>query len=116
MLERLLKEKPRASFVHVWAPPPARVDAMAKAVAALRGRRVTLRWSLPPFDSGVGAERERRSPVADVVDEAVRARAIATRTRGERLLQKMGVRVVARDRVTPAPREPSAPPVAEKSS
>ncbi len=116
VLERLLKEKPRASLVHVWAPPPAKVDAMAKAIAALRGRRIALRWTLPPFDAGVGSERDRRSPVADVVDEAVSARALATRTRGERWLQKMGVRVDARDLASPAPSKPSTTAVVEKSS
>jgi uncharacterized protein (DUF58 family) len=116
VLERLLKERPRASTVHVWAPPPAKVDVMSKAVAALRARRITLRWSLPPFDAGVGADRERRSPVADVVDEAVRARAFATRTRGERVLRRMGVHVVARDRPSAAPPDVAPPRAAERPS
>jgi uncharacterized protein (DUF58 family) len=96
VLERLGIEKPRPSAVHVWAPPPSKPDAMAAAIARLRTRRVALRWNLPPFEAGVGADRERRSAVADVVDEAVCARARATRARGERLLRKLGVHVVGR--------------------
>ena len=83
---------------------------------SLRARRITLRWSLPPFDAGVGADRERRSPVADVVDEAVRARAFATRTRGERVLRRMGVHVVARDRPSAAPPDVAPPRAAERPS
>ncbi len=116
VLDRLRTEKPRASVVHVWAPPPARTDAMSRAIAALRGHRVTVRWTLPPLDAGVGAERDRRSPVADVVDEAVRVRAHATRTRGERLLRRLGVHVVARAGTSPAPRETGVLEAVEKSS
>lgn len=98
VLETLAGTKPRPSAIHVWAPPPAKADAVAaglgKPIAALRARRVTVRWSLPPFEAGVGADRERRSPVADVVDDAVRARARATRARAERLLRKLGVHVL----------------------
>jgi uncharacterized protein (DUF58 family) len=97
-LERLAAEKPRASVVHVWAPPPTRTEridgGLGKAIAALRARRVTLRWSLPPFEAGVGADRDRRSAVADLVDEAVVARARATRARGERILRKLGIHVM----------------------
>jgi uncharacterized protein (DUF58 family) len=99
VLERLLGEKPRPSAVHVWAPAPANTEAMAKAIATLRSRHVALRWSLPPFDAGVGDGSERRSAMADIVDEAVRARAQATRVRGERLLRRLGVHVVAHEAV-----------------
>ena len=96
VLERLSLEKPRPSAIVVWAPPPARPDAMAPAIARLRTRRVAVRWNLPPFEAGVGVDRERRSPVADVVDEAVLARARATGARGERLLRKLGIHVIGR--------------------
>jgi hypothetical protein len=114
VLERLAGEKPRASVVHVWAPPPTRAEGVAagigKAVATLRARHVELRWSLPPFEAGVGADRERRSPVADVVDDAVRGRARATHARAERLLRKLGVQVmVPLPERRPAAREPAAP-------
>jgi hypothetical protein len=97
VLEKLATEKPRASIVHVWAPAPAQAETTAKAIAALRRHRIDVRWSLPAFDAGVGADRERRSPVADAVDDAVRVRARATRTRGERMLRRLGVRVIVRN-------------------
>jgi len=96
VLDRLVTEKPRASVVHVWAPAPAREESSAKAIAALRRGRIEVRWSLPAYDAGLGAERERRSPVAEVVDEAVRLRAQTMRARGERMLRRLGVRVLAR--------------------
>lgn len=100
-LERLATEKPRASAVHVWAPAPSTSEAIAHAVGALRARRLAVRWSLPPFEAGVGADRSRRSPVAEVVDEAVRLRARATRARAEAFLHKLGVRVVSDEAAGP---------------
>ena len=96
VLDKLVTEKPHASVVHVWAPAPQKTEGLATVVAALRRRRIEVRWSLPPFDAGIGAEKERRSPVAGVVEEAVRVRARSTRTRGERLLRKLGVKVQSR--------------------
>ncbi len=98
VLERIAGEKPSASMVHVWAPPPAKAEGVAagigKAVGAMRARHIQLRWSLPPFEAGVGADRQRRSAVADVVDDAVRGRARATRARAERMLRKLGIQVM----------------------
>jgi uncharacterized protein (DUF58 family) len=105
VLEKIVGEKPRASIVHVWAPAPARAEGTAKAIAMIRRRRIELRWSLPAYDASIGSERERRSPVAEVVDEAVRVRARATRARGETILRRLGVRIVA----TAAARVPGAP-------
>jgi uncharacterized protein (DUF58 family) len=102
-LERLRAERPRPSIVHVWAPPPTNAVAMTKRVAALRQRGTELRWTLPPFEAGLGESPGRRHALADVADEAVRARASATRQRGERTLRKMGVRVVV-SLATPASR------------
>jgi uncharacterized protein (DUF58 family) len=96
VLQRLAAEKPRPSIVHVWAPAPAHGDPMAKAISVLRSRHLELRWTVPPLDAGVGAPSGRRSSVADVVDEAVRMRARATRVRAERWLRRMGVRVMVR--------------------
>src|SRR5262249_28947669 len=66
-LETLSPSKPRPSAVHIWAPPPTKagVEGIGKALEALRSRHVALRWSLPPLEAGVGADRSRRSPVAD---------------------------------------------------
>jgi uncharacterized protein (DUF58 family) len=96
VLQRLAADKPRPSIVHVWAPAPANGEPMARAIAALRSRHLELRWTVPPFDAGVGAPAGRRGGVADVVDEAVRIRARATRVRAERWLRRLGVRVMVR--------------------
>jgi uncharacterized protein (DUF58 family) len=122
VLETLSTSKPRPSAVHVWAPPPSKAagEGIGKALAALRVRRVALRWSLPPLEAGVGGDRSRRSPVAEVVDDAVRARARATRARAERLLRKLGVQVLpAVDAGVGAAESAPPPPLAsplEKSS
>ena len=104
VLERLVTEKPRASIVHVWAPAPTRAETAAHAIATLRRRRIEVRWTLPPYEAGVGSDDPRRNAVADVVEEAVRVRARATRARGERILRRLGVRVHVR-----ALRAPAAP-------
>ncbi len=96
VLERLATEKPRASVVHVWAPAPPRSDGFAAAIAALRRHKVEVRWSMPRFDEGVGSDRDRRSPVADFVEEAVKVRARSAQARGERILRRLGVRVQGR--------------------
>jgi uncharacterized protein (DUF58 family) len=96
VLDRFATEKPRASVVHVWAPAPVHMETSVRAIAALRRRRIEVRWTLPAYDAGLGSDPERRSPVADVVDDAIRLRAHATRTRGERILRRLGVRVVVR--------------------
>jgi uncharacterized protein (DUF58 family) len=104
VLDKIAGEKPRASVVHVWAPPPARPETAAAAIAALRRHRTELRWTMPAFDAGVGSDRVRRSAVADVVDDAVRVRAHASRVRGERMLRRLGVRIIVRGVVrTPSP-------------
>lgn len=103
VLDRLVREASRGSIVHVWAPAPSKAEGMAKVVRTLRVRRIELRWSLPPLDAGVGSGRERRSPVADVVDEAVRVRAHATHARSEKLLRRLGVRIVVRAAVRRSP-------------
>jgi uncharacterized protein (DUF58 family) len=111
VLERLVTEKPRASIVHVWAPPPLVPEAMAKCIGGLRRRRIEVRWSLPPIEAGIGSDRERRSGVADVVDEFVRVRAHATQLRAERALRRLGVRMVTRGAFArnPSPWAPAEP-------
>jgi uncharacterized protein (DUF58 family) len=95
-LARIAKEKPRPTTVQVWAPPPADDAALTKALGALRYRRVELRWSLPHFDAGIGAEAEGRGPLADVVDDAVRVRAHVTAARGVAQLRRLGIRMAQR--------------------
>jgi uncharacterized protein (DUF58 family) len=112
VLDKIAGEKPRASVVHVWAPPPARAETSARPIATLRRHRTELRWSLPVYDAGVGSDRERRSAVADVVDDAVRIRARASRARGERMLRRLGVRIVVRGAVRPTAHDPAPAEVA----
>jgi uncharacterized protein (DUF58 family) len=102
-LEQLAAEKPRASVIHVWAPAPARGETMGQALTRARTARIRVRWTLPAFESGVGADASRRSAVADAVDEAVRLRARAARWRAERLLRRLGVQVMAARRAATAP-------------
>jgi uncharacterized protein (DUF58 family) len=115
-LGRIAKEKPRPTIVHVWAPPPPEASRTLKALAALRHRRVDLRWTLPPFDAGIGSGDERRGRLSDVVDEAVRVRAGVTRVRAAAQLRRLGVKVVLRPVVRKAaveilPAQPAeAPP------
>jgi hypothetical protein len=103
VLERLGTETPRASVVHLWAAPPATPAATSNSILALRRRRIELRWSLPALESGIGGDRQRRSGVADVADELVRMRARATLVRAERMLRRLGVRVVLRGAHRKAP-------------
>jgi uncharacterized protein (DUF58 family) len=108
VFERIAAEKPRASVVHVWAPPPSKYETLAGPAGKLRQKRATVRWTLPPFDAGVGSDRTRRSPVADAVDDAVRMRARASRARAERLLRRLGVRLVTRTSRPNVASEPEA--------
>ena len=96
VLAKIATEKPRASVVCVWAVPPARPQATARAIALLRSRRIELRWTVPPLDAAVSARQEWRSPIANAVDDAVRVRARAMAVRGERALRRLGVRIVTR--------------------
>ncbi len=97
-LERLRIERKRPSLVHVWAPPPAHPETFAPRVGALRARGAEVRWTLPPFEAGLGgagdAARRPQSTEAAIAEDAVRMRARVTRERGERLLRRLGARVV----------------------
>jgi uncharacterized protein (DUF58 family) len=92
-LERLKIERPRPSIVHVWAPPPAHPEAMGRRVAALRSRGAEVRWTLPPFDCGIPSDSPAGSAAA-IAEQAVRWRARVTGERGERILRRMGIRIV----------------------
>jgi uncharacterized protein (DUF58 family) len=100
LLEKIATVKPRASVVHVWAPPPGRASPMVQAIRKVRARRVQIRWSAPTFDLSVGRAGEAHhagappKTVEQAVDEAVRIRARASRSRGEKLLRGLGVRCV----------------------
>ncbi len=98
-LGRLSALRPRPDFVQVWAPPPSRPDLLASQVGALRAHGIEVCWSLPPFEAGlrlphVDRVRPGAVEISAVVNEAVRVRAHAARERGERVLRRLGVRIV----------------------
>jgi uncharacterized protein (DUF58 family) len=110
VLDRLFTEKPRASIVHVWAPPPSGGPPTARALAQLARKRVEVRWTVPALAAGVGTSLEARGPLADAVDDAMRARAHAVEARGERILRRLRVRIVRRATLPEAkPRESPEP-------
>ncbi|MGD0674173.1 MAG: DUF58 domain-containing protein [Polyangiaceae bacterium] len=94
-LDRLHDERPRPTIVHVWAPPPSVPRPMGEPIAALRASGAEVRWSLPVFGPGLGLDVRGNNPLAEIAHDAVRARAQATRDRGERLLRRLGVRVLS---------------------
>jgi uncharacterized protein (DUF58 family) len=120
VFERLASEKPRPSVVHVWAPPPSRGTPILKSLRKLTGRRIDVRWTMPPFEPSIGPSSDASiiqlkkdmpldktivdgsmmlegapaGNVRDAVDDAVRMRARASRLRGEKLLRQLGVRHV----------------------
>jgi uncharacterized protein (DUF58 family) len=106
VLSKLAGEKQRPSIVHVWAPAPTRKEVTARAVRRLRARHAVVRWTIPSFDRSVGqptiaeedaSQRENAATaepqdVARAVDEAVRVRSRAARTRALGALRRAGVR------------------------
>jgi hypothetical protein len=109
-LTQIAKDKPRATVVHVWAPPPPEDARTARALVELRHRRIDLRWTLPPFDAGVGTGTDRRGRLADLVDEAVAVRARTKLARAAMQLRRLGIRLVARPVVRRASVQTSAEP------
>jgi uncharacterized protein (DUF58 family) len=90
-LERIAKEKTRASVIYVWSPAPRSGSMLAGALRKLRAQRIDLRWLLPPAPKTDEPAEVR--DVIDAVEDAARARAAVARARGERLLRKLGVKV-----------------------
>jgi len=114
-LEKLATDKSRPSLVCVWAPVPSKGTPIGRAVHRLKTRHAEVRWTLPPFEEsirGAGASPEGATPhtVADVVAEAVRARAVIARQRGEKALRKLGIHP------QPLRRRPFAPASAPSTS
>ncbi|MGH7438349.1 MAG: DUF58 domain-containing protein, partial [Polyangiaceae bacterium] len=106
-LVQIAKEKPRATAIHVWAPPPPEDMRTHRALVELRHRRIDLRWTLPPFDAGVGAGPDRRGRLADIVDEAVVVRARTKLAQAAAQLRRLGIRVVTRPVLRRAPLQTS---------
>jgi uncharacterized protein (DUF58 family) len=94
-LEQLAVQRPRPTVVYVWAPAPLNPAGLAKALSALRRRRIDLRWSLPSHDLANPRGQGSSKFVAVVTAEVARMRAIASRMKGERALRRLGVRMGA---------------------
>jgi uncharacterized protein (DUF58 family) len=127
LVEALLhaaKAKPRASLVHVVAPPPEEAAAPIVGDAIRRVLRggATVSWSAPPVDPALAPpwdDPTRRPPddeepllprpatspfaeVAPIVADAVRIRAHASQARREATLRRLGVKIVRQRHVAPA--------------
>jgi uncharacterized protein (DUF58 family) len=91
-LQRIGRERPRASVIYVWSPslePHARPE-IERALAALPRRRIELRWVMMRHVPGIA---RGGPPVATAVADAVAVRALVAEERGERALRRLGVRV-----------------------
>jgi uncharacterized protein (DUF58 family) len=93
-LEKISKEKLRPSVVHIFSVPPVADGDVVRSVRRLRTKRVSVEWSVPAFERALGEATApaAASTVAEVVNEAVRIRAEASRARGDRVLRRLGVR------------------------
>jgi uncharacterized protein (DUF58 family) len=122
-LAHIAKIKPRASLVHVVAPPPdeAALPALRAALQqVMRSAMVT--WSSPSVDLALSppwddptrpapdedapllprAERATFAAVAPIAAEAVRVRAHAQQARREAGLRRLGIKVVRVRHAAPA--------------
>jgi hypothetical protein len=116
-LTSIAKTKPRPSLIHVIAASPeeALLDRLGDAVRRLLRRGAVISWSLPqvdpgllpPWDDPLKKPYEEQDPplftsgpspweqMAPLVSEAVRVRASVAQERREKVLRKLGVRVLA---------------------
>jgi len=102
-LERVARDKPRASIVYVWslAPDLAARPELARALTHFPRRSADLRWislRLAPSIPKTGSD------LMPAVGEAVAIRALVAQERGEHELRRQGVRVER-----PAPRGGTSP-------
>jgi len=117
-LQHVAKAKPRASLVHVVAPPPeeSAMPPLSDALRRLMRSGATVSWSSPPIDAALAPPYDdpARPPrtddedapllpprgtspfaeIAPIAAEAVRVRARAQQSRREAGLRRLGVRVV----------------------
>ncbi len=97
LFEKLAKERPRATLIHVWSPAPDADGPLALAVKKLRAQRIQIRWSMPPLEESVTGPLDARdvgsvaAAIRSVAEEAVVIRAHASRQRGEIALRKLGI-------------------------
>lgn len=91
-LTRLRRERPTPSLIYLWSSPfdPSARPDLARALAEQPRRGVTIGWIDMIPERGVP---RHESPLAGIIADAVEVRARAARTRGERALRRLGVRV-----------------------
>lgn len=91
-LERVARDKPRASIVYVWsvAPDLAARPELARALGRFPRRSVDLRWLSMRLDPSIPRSG---TPTMVAVGDAVRVRALVAQERGEHELRRQGVRV-----------------------
>jgi uncharacterized protein (DUF58 family) len=111
-LERVTRQRPRASVIYVWSPAPdlSSRPEIARALARFPRRNVDLRWVSMRFEQGIV---RGGTPVSTAVADAVAVRAVVAQERGEHELRRQGVRVerpLPRGNAITSSREPSAGP------
>jgi len=115
-LGHISRVKPRPSLIHVVAPPPdeRHLKPLGDAARRLMRRGASLAWSTPsveaalnpPWDDPTKPPPDAEEPIlpprrreewletAQVVSDAIRARARAAQIRREAALRRLGVRVI----------------------
>lgn len=106
-LVRLRGERPRASLVYLWTPPPERGSrtALVEAVTRMRSRRASLIWASVPLHVGIEAAEGH----GGIVGRTLARRSELAQLQAERALRKLGVQV---ERLHPES-EPAASPLRE---
>jgi uncharacterized protein (DUF58 family) len=105
-LERIARERPRASVVYVWSAPllPSARPEIERVLGALPRKRIELRWVIQRQAPSIPTTG---GPLMPVVADAVRLRATVAEELGERALRRLGVRV---ERPRPPARSSTHPP------
>jgi uncharacterized protein (DUF58 family) len=99
-LSRGLVERPRPSLMYVWSlPPDAPSEPLTLALRKVLRRGVAIHWISTPHEEALSPGQ---GELSRAMAEAIRVRARVARERGERVLGKMGVRLV-RPRPSKAP-------------
>jgi uncharacterized protein (DUF58 family) len=91
-LERLVRERPRASVVYLWSPAPdlAGRTEIARALGRFPRRAVELRWISMRLEQGIP---RTGGSLAPAVADALTVRALIAQERGEHELRRQGVRI-----------------------
>ena len=111
-LERVTRDKPKASVVYVWsvAPDVAARPEIGAALARFPRRNIDLRWLSMRLEPGIP---KTGSETMAAVGDAVSIRALVAQERGEHELRRQGIRVeraTLRSASLPAPPESTREP------